>query len=37
MIISLSYDHRLMDGLEALKFLNHVKKYIQEPELLGLE
>lgn len=37
MIVSLTYDHRLLDGLEAVKFISLVKKYIQEPSLLRLE
>lgn len=37
MYITLSYDHRLIDGREAVTFLNTVKKYIEEPSsiLLG--
>lgn len=37
MIVSLTYDHRLLDGFEAVKFITLVKKYIQEPSLLKLE
>lgn len=37
MIVSLTYDHRLLDGLEAVKFISLIKKYIQEPSLLRLE
>lgn len=37
MIVSLTYDHRLLDGSEAVKFISLVKKYIQEPSLLRLE
>lgn len=37
MIVSLTYDHRLLDGLEAVKFITLIKKYIQEPSLLRLE
>lgn len=37
MIVSLTYDHRLLDGLEAVKFISLIKKYIQEPSFLRLE
>ncbi|KAK7736025.1 hypothetical protein SLS63_003545 [Diaporthe eres] len=37
MIVSLTYDHRLLDGSEAVKFISLVKKYVQEPSLLRLE
>lgn len=37
MIVSLTYDHRLLDGLEAVKFISLIKKYIQQPSLLRLE
>lgn len=37
MIVSLTYDHRLLDGLQAVKFISLIKKYIQEPSLLRLE
>ena len=32
--LSLSYDHRIIDGAEAAKFLRDVKTYLQEPALL---
>ncbi|KAH6896674.1 hypothetical protein B0T10DRAFT_526083 [Thelonectria olida] len=31
MYISVTYDHRLIDGREAVTFLNTVKKYIEDP------
>jgi 2-oxoglutarate dehydrogenase E2 component (dihydrolipoamide succinyltransferase) len=37
MYLALSYDHRLIDGREAVQFLVHVKKLVEEPELLLLE
>ena len=32
--LCLSYDHRLIDGAEAAKFLQKVKQYLQNPILL---
>ncbi|MCH5586644.1 2-oxoglutarate dehydrogenase complex dihydrolipoyllysine-residue succinyltransferase [Shimazuella sp. AN120528] len=37
MYIALSYDHRIVDGREAVGFLATVKKLIEDPELLLLE
>ena len=34
MNLCLSYDHRLIDGAEAAKFLQKVKTYLQTPVLL---
>ncbi|OAL43405.1 dihydrolipoamide succinyltransferase [Pyrenochaeta sp. DS3sAY3a] len=31
MFITLTYDHRLIDGLEAVTFLNTVKEFIEDP------
>lgn len=36
MYISLTYDHRLIDGREASMFLNTVKKYIEDPSRMLL-
>jgi pyruvate/2-oxoglutarate dehydrogenase complex dihydrolipoamide acyltransferase (E2) component len=36
MPLSLSYDHRLVDGAEAARFLNHVKSYLESPSRLLL-
>jgi 2-oxoglutarate dehydrogenase E2 component (dihydrolipoamide succinyltransferase) len=38
MYLALSYDHRLIDGKEAVSFLVHIKKLLEAPErlLLGL-
>ena len=32
--LCLSYDHRIIDGAEAAKFLQKVKNYLQNPVLL---
>ncbi len=37
MYVALSYDHRLIDGREAVSFLRHVKDVIEDPALLMLE
>ena len=37
MYLALSYDHRLIDGREAVLFLGKVKEYLEEPEELLLE
>ncbi|MCL6592815.1 MAG: 2-oxo acid dehydrogenase subunit E2, partial [Alicyclobacillus sp.] len=35
--LSLSFDHRVIDGATALGFLKHVKRLVEHPELLMLE
>ena len=37
MYLALSYDHRLVDGREAVQFLVHIKERIEAPERLMLE
>jgi pyruvate dehydrogenase E2 component (dihydrolipoamide acetyltransferase) len=37
MTLSLSIDHRVIDGADAAQFVNTVKEYLEEPELLLLE
>ena len=37
MYLALSYDHRIIDGREAVQFLRKVKEYVEEPEELFLE
>ena len=37
MYLALSYDHRLIDGREAVHFLKVVKQYLEDPEGLLLE
>ena len=36
MPLSLSYDHRVIDGAVAARFLNEVKSYLQAPGRLWL-
>jgi 2-oxoglutarate dehydrogenase E2 component (dihydrolipoamide succinyltransferase) len=37
MYLALSYDHRIVDGREAVSFLVRVKEAIEDPERLLLE
>lgn len=37
MYVALTYDHRLVDGREAVLFLRHVKELIEDPSRLLLE
>ncbi|MHB8707377.1 MAG: 2-oxoglutarate dehydrogenase complex dihydrolipoyllysine-residue succinyltransferase [Desulfuromonadales bacterium] len=37
MYLALSYDHRLIDGREAVGFLKLIKEYLEDPEELLLE
>lgn len=37
MYLAMSYDHRLIDGAEAVRFLVQVKEYIESPDVLLLE
>jgi 2-oxoglutarate dehydrogenase E2 component (dihydrolipoamide succinyltransferase) len=37
MYVALSYDHRLVDGREAVQFLVKVKEYVEDPAWLLLE
>jgi 2-oxoglutarate dehydrogenase E2 component (dihydrolipoamide succinyltransferase) len=37
MYVALTYDHRLVDGREAVQFLVRVKQLIEDPETLLLE
>lgn len=37
MYVALSYDHRVIDGMEAVKFLVRIKELIEDPEKLFLE
>jgi 2-oxoglutarate dehydrogenase E2 component (dihydrolipoamide succinyltransferase) len=37
MYLALSYDHRIIDGRQAVGFLKKIKEYIEEPEELLLE
>jgi 2-oxoglutarate dehydrogenase E2 component (dihydrolipoamide succinyltransferase) len=37
MYVALTYDHRVVDGREAVQFLVQVKQFIEDPEVLLLE
>ena len=37
MYVALSYDHRIVDGREAVQFLVRVKELVEDPESLLLE
>ncbi|PID38404.1 MAG: dihydrolipoyllysine-residue succinyltransferase [Proteobacteria bacterium] len=37
MYLALSYDHRLIDGLEAVTFLKHIVEVLEQPERLLFE
>ncbi|MCL6575102.1 dihydrolipoamide acetyltransferase family protein [Kyrpidia sp.] len=37
MALSLSFDHRLVDGAEAQRYVNDVKRLLEDPDLLTLE
>jgi 2-oxoglutarate dehydrogenase E2 component (dihydrolipoamide succinyltransferase) len=37
MYLALSYDHRMIDGKEAVQFLDTIKKLIEDPTRLLLE
>ena len=37
MYLAMSYDHRLIDGRDAVRFLIRVKEYLEMPERLLLE
>ncbi|CAN7762424.1 dihydrolipoamide acetyltransferase family protein [Paenibacillus sp. LjRoot153] len=37
MALSLSFDHRIVDGATAQSFLNYIKQFLADPELLVLE
>jgi 2-oxoglutarate dehydrogenase E2 component (dihydrolipoamide succinyltransferase) len=37
MYLALSYDHRIIDGREAVLFLKKIREYIEEPEEMLLE
>jgi len=36
MTLSLSYDHRIVDGVPAAQFLSRVKEFVEDPEMLGI-
>jgi 2-oxoglutarate dehydrogenase E2 component (dihydrolipoamide succinyltransferase) len=37
MYVALTYDHRLVDGREAVTFLKRIKDAVEEPSRLMLE
>ena len=37
MYVALTYDHRIVDGREAVTFLRHVKESVEEPARILLE
>jgi 2-oxoglutarate dehydrogenase E2 component (dihydrolipoamide succinyltransferase) len=37
MYLALSYDHRLVDGREAVTFLVHVKEALEDPKRLAVD
>ncbi len=37
MYVALSYDHRIVDGMDAVEFLVRVKELVEHPEDLLLE
>jgi len=37
MFVALSYDHRIVDGREAVTFLKHIKECIENPERIMME
>lgn len=37
MYLALSYDHRIIDGKEAVTFLVNLKEFLEKPESLGLD
>jgi 2-oxoglutarate dehydrogenase E2 component (dihydrolipoamide succinyltransferase) len=37
MYVALSYDHRIVDGREAVQFLVRMKELVEDPETLLLE
>jgi 2-oxoglutarate dehydrogenase E2 component (dihydrolipoamide succinyltransferase) len=37
MYVALTYDHRIVDGREAVQFLVRVKELIEDPESLLIE
>ena len=37
MYVALSYDHRIVDGREAVQFLVRIKEYVEDPALMVIE
>jgi len=37
MYVALSYDHRIVDGREAVSFLKRIKECVENPERIMME
>lgn len=37
MYLAVSYDHRILDGKDAVEFLVTIKKFLEQPETMGVE
>jgi 2-oxoglutarate dehydrogenase E2 component (dihydrolipoamide succinyltransferase) len=37
MYVALSYDHRIVDGREAVTFLKRIKECVEDPERIMME
>jgi len=37
MYVALSYDHRIVDGREAVTFLKRIKEFVENPERIMME
>jgi 2-oxoglutarate dehydrogenase E2 component (dihydrolipoamide succinyltransferase) len=37
MYVALSYDHRIVDGKEAVTFLKRIKEFVENPERMMME
>jgi len=37
MYVALSYDHRIVDGREAVTFLKRIKEFVENPERMMME
>ena len=37
MYVALSYDHRMIDGREAVTFLRRIKDFVESPERMMME
>ena len=37
MYVALTYDHRMVDGREAVTFLVRIKEFIEDPERIMIE
>ena len=35
--LSVSFDHRVLDGVMAARFMNAIRQYLEDPRLLLLE